>query len=230
MALYVTKTMSSIVSEALLLLNKIDAQDEPDDTDMARGCRTLQMMLEAWQAEGLNLWMRRRGEIFLTDGIAEYDLADTGDDAVELLHISLVDADDDEESEGTVSIISRQDYLEQPNKLTEGRPNMVWFSYNEDDEATLTFWPVPDDEYKVKVDYKTRFTNATVATTEVEVPRYWLKAVIYSLADDLATAYGMVETVRGQKINAKAKELYDTAAAFDNIQQGGGDIRFVPGC
>lgn len=234
MALYVTKTMSSIVSEALLLLNKIDAQDEPDATDMARGCRTLQMMLEEWQTEaGLELWIQRRGEIFLSEGITDYDMSDTGDDVIELTHISLVDADaeaeTDEESELTVSIISRQDYLEQPNKFVQGQPNMVWFHFDEDDTATLTFWPTPDDDYRAKVSYKARFTNATVTTTEIQIPRYWLKAVIYGLADDLATAFGSVETVRGQKINAKAREYYDKAAAFDNIQQGGGEIRFVPG-
>ncbi len=229
MAYFVAKTMSSIVSEALLLLNKVEGQDEPDAVDMQRGAKALQMMLESWQAEGLNLWMRRRGEIYLADGIAEYDMTDTGDDIVELLHLSLVDEDDTTEAEGTISIISRQDYLEMPNKLTEGRPNMAWLSYDEDDTATLTFWPVPDDSYKVKVDYKTRFTNATVTTTEIEIPRYWLKATIWCLARDLAVPYGIVGSAAGMKIEAEAQKLYDTAAAFDNIQQGGGDIRFAPG-
>jgi hypothetical protein len=229
MAYYVTKTMSSIVSEALLLLNKVEGQNEPDNVDMQRGAKALQMMLESWQAEGLNLWLRTRGEIYISASVADYDLADTGDDAIELLYVSLVDTDDDNEVEQPISIISRQDYLETPDKITEGRPTMAWLSYNEDDTATLTLWPTPDDTYKLKVDYKKRFTNATATTTEIEIPRYWLKATIWCLARDLTAPYGVVGSPLGMKIEAEAQKQYEIAAAFDNIQQGGGDIRFVAG-
>ena len=229
MAYYVTKTMSSIVSEALGLLNVVEAQDEPDNVDMQRGAKALQMMLESWQAEDLTLWMRRRNELYITEGLADYDLSDTGDNVIELLYASLVDPDDEEEAETPLSIISRQDYLEQTNKLTEGTPTMVWLSYDEDDTATVTFWPTPDDDYKVKLDYKLRFTNQTVTTAEIEIPRYWLKATIWCLARDLTAPYGFVGTPLGMKIEAEAQKLYDTAAAFDNIQQGGGELRFVAG-
>jgi hypothetical protein len=230
MAYYVTKTMASIVSEALQLLNKVEGQDEPDNVDMQRGAKALQMMLEEWQAQGLTMWMRRRGELFISEGIADYDMVDTGDNVIELLFVSLVETDDDEEAESTISIISRQDYLDMPDKLTQGRPVMAWLSYNEDDTATITFWPTPDDDYKIKVDYKTRFTNASVTTTEIEIPRYWLKAVIWCLARDLAIPYGVVGSPAGMAIAAEAQSLYNTAAAFDEIQQGGGEIRFAPGC
>lgn len=230
MAYYVSKTMASIVSEALLLLNKVEGQDEPDNVDMQRGAKALQMMLESWQTQGVSFWMRRRDELFTADGMADYDLSvDPGVNAIELLHCSLCDEDDEEESEQTVNIISRQDYLDMPNKLTEGRPTQVWFSFDENDLATITFWPVPDDSYKIKIDYRLRFTNTNTTTTVIDIPRHWLRATIWSLADELQVSYGLSGTAKGQMVSFKAREFFDTAAAFDNIQDGGGEIRFQPG-
>ena len=81
----------------------------------------------------------------------------------------------------------------------------------------------------MKLDNKLRFTNQTVTTAEIEIPRYWLKATIWCLARDLTAPYGFVGTPLGMKFEAEAQKLYDTAAAFDNIQQGGGELRFVAG-
>lgn len=224
----VTKTLGDICSESLRLLNKVEGEDVPSAEDMVRAAKVLQRMLTALQAEGATIWLRRNTDITLAESVADYEMDVEGVNIFELVDATILNEDDEDGNEQPVEIISREDYFQRPNKVVEGKPTQVWFSTDGDDD-TIQVWPTPDDTYTLRIDYRVKYTGAEDTTTELEFPDYWLEAMTYRLADRLAAPFGVAGSALGAEIKAMAKDLYDTACAYDVIQDGGGEVRFVLG-
>lgn len=227
MTLYVTKTIRDLVTEALRVLNVVEGTSEPTAGDMLRGARALQTMLKTLQSEGMTIWLRRDADITIAESVADYDMANEGLSIRELVYASIIEEDDEEEHEQPLAILSRLDYKQQPDKAVQGKPTQVYFNVTETDQ-TLIFWPTPDDTFTVRIDYRQEFTNQTDENDEIEVPDYWIEALIYKLAERLLIPYGFSGTPTSQEVRFMSKDLYDTASAFDVVQDGGGIIHFVP--
>lgn len=228
MALFVAKTATALVTEALALLEVIDDQSAIPAADLERGSRQLGLMLKSMQAEGATLWMRRRLTVDLIDGEDEYILDDNSVTALDLVQATIA-TDDEGEDEIPATIISRREYMDTQGKDETGRPVKIWFHRNEDDGPIVTVWPTPDDDYYLFLDHREPFANITSSTATIEIPDYWMDAVIYGLAKRCAIHYGKAGTPRYVEISKFAKDLHDTAAAFDIIQDGDGEVRFAPG-
>ncbi len=72
-------TGSTIISEALELIAVIGSGDTVDSNDQASCLRTLNLMIKAWQAEGIGLWKNVEGTLFPSSGGYSYDIGPTGD-------------------------------------------------------------------------------------------------------------------------------------------------------
>lgn len=229
MTFYVTKTATGLVTEALAMLRVIDENAPLQGFDLERGSKHLDMMLKSIQAEGATLWMRRRECLDLVEGTADYVLSDEGITTIEVVQASIGTPDSTPDDELIVSIVSRSDYMDMPGKDIQGRPTQIWFHTDEDEGAQVTVWPTPDASYVLKLDHREPFSSITDTNAEIEVPDYWVEAIVYGLAKRCAFPFGRTGTPTYQEIKDLAKDLYDTAAAFDIIQDGGGEIRFAPG-
>jgi hypothetical protein len=225
MALFVTNTLGNICTEALALLNVIDNEASVPAEDMERAAKQLQLMLKTWQAEGATIWMRREVEFATVDGTAGYDLVDKSITTFEVVSAVIQESGDDERTQ--LRAISRQEYMRLSDHTLEGKPiyYLTQFTHNDED---ITFWPVPDAIYDVKVDYKLAFTNQDERTDTLEIPNYLMEAAAWCLAERLLVPYGKSGTPMAEHIIVRAKDLYDTAMAFDVIQDGGGVVQFVP--
>lgn len=227
MTFYVAKTATSLVTEALAMLGIVDESSALEPFDLERGTKQLSMLLKTMQVDGATMWMRRRECIDLIQGTATYTLADEGVTTMEVVQASIATPDADDEIIAT--IIPRRDYMDQPGKDTEGRPTQVWFHVDEDEGAQVTVWPTPDSSYVLKLDHREPFSNITDVSAEIEVPDYWTEAIVTNLAKRCALPFGRASSPDFREIKDTAKELYDAAAAFDIIQDGGGEVRFAPG-
>lgn len=228
MALYVTKSATGMVTEALIGIGKADAETPIAASALEQGARILGILLKDIQAEGATLWMRRRLPVDLVEGEANYILSDSAVTALDVSQATVAD-DEDGTNELRVTMISRSDYMDFPNKTSTGKPVQIWFHSDEDDGPTVTVWPVPDQDYVMLLDHREPFSNITHAVTEIEIPDYWMGAVIYNLQVRCAMAFGVSGTARYKEIKLLAKDLYDTAAAMDIAMDGGGEVQFVPG-
>lgn len=74
-------TALQIVKKALRLINELDANQEPEPTDTNDTLEALNFMVKAWQSQGLNLWTKTEGVLFLDVGKTDYDLGPNGDEA-----------------------------------------------------------------------------------------------------------------------------------------------------
>lgn len=229
MTYVVTKSISDIVSEAFRLLNIIDGEQDPDATQMTRGARMLQIMLKSLQAQGPQMYLRRDIDIQLVASVVDYPMSAEPTDIIELISATVVDPADTNEIERPVTIISRSDYEDQLNKLvTSTVPNMIVFETT-DTDSTILVWPVPTESWILRLDARIKFTEFTLTTDEIEVPDYWIEAIIYRLAERFIIPFGRSGTPTAQEVRFMAADLYNTAAAFDVEQDGGGEVRFVPG-
>ncbi len=225
MALSLTNTLGNICTEALALLNVIDDENAVPSEDMGRAAKQLQLMLRTWQTEGVTLWMRRELPITTVPSTASYDLSVNTISADQIIQVVILENGDTIQT--PLREISRQHYLTLTDRTIEGKPTYYYPQFTGTDED-ITLWPVPDDVYSLKVDYKLRFTGQDERTDVIELPDYWLEAAVWNLAERLLTPYGKDGTPMAQKVMGRAKDLYDTAAAFDVIQNGGGEVQFTP--
>lgn len=228
MALYVAKTATGLVTEALSLLEVVDETVALPDALLEIASRQLGMFLQSIQAEGATLWMRDRLTVDLIEGESEYILSDNSITALDVVQVT-VSTDEDGTDELPASIISRRDYMDRTDKTSTGRPVQIWFHSDEDDGPTVTTWPVPDDSYVLNVDYRKPYAGITDSTVDVEVPDYWVEAIVYGLAQRCGINFGKAGTPRYAEIKEMARDLRNTASAFDITMDGEGEIRFAPG-
>lgn len=229
MTFYVAKTATGFVTEALAMLGLVDESSALEPFDLERGCKILGLFLKSMQGDGATLWMRRRECIDLIEGTATYALSDEGVDTVEVVQATISTPNSEPDDEITLTLISRSDYMDQTGKDTQSRPIQVWYHVDEDDGPQVTVWPTPDNSYVLKLDHRKPFSDITDPNAEIEVPDYWMEAVVAGLAKRCALPFGKGSSPDYREIKEIAKDLYDTAAAFDIVQDGGGEVRFVPG-
>lgn len=74
-------TRDKISTMALNLLNVIGPDETITGQDMNFANDILNMMIKDWQADGLHLWAKERGVLFLTAGTAKYTLGNASSDA-----------------------------------------------------------------------------------------------------------------------------------------------------
>ncbi len=74
-------TAMDLVKKALRLINELDASQEPAATDTIDTLQALNFMIKAWQSQGLHLWTKTEGILFLDAGKTDYKLGPNGDEA-----------------------------------------------------------------------------------------------------------------------------------------------------
>ena len=75
-----TQTRDEIIIGALQLLNVIGAA-APTVSDLNMAANRLKAMVKSWQAEGLHIWAKAEGVIFLTPGTNTYSISSAGTSA-----------------------------------------------------------------------------------------------------------------------------------------------------
>ena len=68
-----------IVKEALYSIGAIAVEETPTADEITSSLRRLNMMLKAWQAEGLGIWLNQEVTLILQNDVVQYTLGPTGD-------------------------------------------------------------------------------------------------------------------------------------------------------
>ena len=72
-------TGTEIITEALELLGVVGVGNPMSSEDQATCLRTLEMMIKAWQAEGIAMWTTREASLFFSYRGVSYSIGPTGD-------------------------------------------------------------------------------------------------------------------------------------------------------
>jgi hypothetical protein len=109
---------------------------------------------------------------------------------------------------------NRDEYAQQPNKQYSGTVSTNYY-YDRTVDPTVSLWPVPNNTYDHLTVYRHRFVqDVGTLTQQIEVPQYWMEAVIWGLAARLAYEIPGVDAGRRTEvIQASERFLMDAEVA-----------------
>jgi|TARA_R110000796_G_scaffold99283_1_gene207331 hypothetical protein len=130
--------------------------------DLKTAKRSLNLMLADWANRGLNQWTIAQRTETMVEGTGAYALST---DIIDILSV-VVQRDGTDYS---LSRLSREEYLNIPNKATKGRPNQ--FFLDRQIIPSLKIWPTPENSTDV-VYYNalTRMDDADTYINTLDMP------------------------------------------------------------
>jgi hypothetical protein len=143
--------------------------------DLRTAIRSMNLLMAEWANRGLNLWTVTLGTQSTTASDKDYAL---NANIVDVLEVSIRDADD---TDVTLSRISRADYEMLPSKDSEGKPSQFYFERTT--TPTLYVYPTPDlSTYTIRYYYLKRLDDIDVPTDDPNVPFRFLPCLSAGMA------------------------------------------------
>ena len=105
--------------------------------------RSLNFLFSDWANRGLNRWTIKSETQTLSEGNAAYNLTDVDNIDVLSMVIRTDDTDTSKQSDTTMTRVSRSEFLNIPNKLQKGKPNLFYIDRGTN-QLVLNIWPTPD--------------------------------------------------------------------------------------
>ena len=142
--------------------------------DLQTARRSLNIMLAEWANRGLNQWTIEQRTQSLTANDSEYSL---GTDIIDILSVVVRRSGTD----FTITRISRDAFLNLPNKTTTGRPTQYFL----DRQITpnLKLYPTPENSTDViHYDALTRIQDADAQVNTMEIPFRFIPCLTAGLA------------------------------------------------
>ncbi len=118
-------------------------------------------------------------------------------------------------------MFSRQEYYDQPNKLTSPSIPVNFYFDPKVDDGTLYLWPAPSAQtvaagYTIRYDY-VRFLDVMTATNQtLDIPQQWIEPIVWNLSKRLMTQYPVNDAGLATLVLSQAKEYWDRLMAWDN--------------
>ena len=177
--------------------------------DLRTATRSLNLMLADWANRGLNRWTMAQTSTSLTSGTADYTL---GADTIDILSAVIRTGTGTNQSDISLSRLSRDGYISITNKNTTGRPTQ--FYVDRQINPIVKLWPTPDsaDTYTLVYDRLVRMDDADSATNTLDVPFRFYPCLAAGLAYYLALKKA---PERIQVLKAVYEEEFGRAAAED---------------
>jgi hypothetical protein len=136
--------------------------------------RSMNLMFADWANRGLNLWTVKQATQALTQGTATYAFTA---DHTDLLDVVVRRSGTDFE----LSRMSRSEYLNTPNKTTQGRPSQYY--YNRQVSPEITLWPTPENSTDTLVYYYVqRIEDVDALVNTTDAPFRFLPCMVAGLA------------------------------------------------
>jgi|TARA_R110000796_G_scaffold5484_2_gene20426 hypothetical protein len=177
--------------------------------DLRTATRSLNLMLADWANRGLNRWTMAQTSTSLTSGTADYTL---GADTIDILSAVIRTGTGTNQSDISLSRLSRDGYISITNKNTTGRPTQ--FYVDRQINPIVKLWPTPDsaDTYTLVYDRLVRMDDADSAVNTLDVPFRFYPCLAAGLAYYLALKKA---PERIQVLKAVYEEEFERAAAED---------------
>jgi hypothetical protein len=136
--------------------------------DQRTARRSLNLLLAEWANRGLNQWTIEQETITLNVNNVSYSLPAS---TIDVLSVVVRDQDGigtQNQFDLTVDRISRDEYLNIPNKLSIGRP--VQYFVDRQINPTIKVWPKPDTTYYLILDKLVRLDDASSGVNTLQIP------------------------------------------------------------
>jgi len=188
--------------------------------DQRTARRSLNLLLAEWANRGLNQWTIKEEIINVGTSSASYTLAASDIDIISAVVRFTTGVGTQSQQDLTLDRVSREYYLNIPNKLTQGRP--VQFFVDRQITPILYLWPKPNTNYYVVVNKLVRMDDAAAGANTLQVPFRFYPCLAAGLAYYLSLKKAPDRT---QMLRAAYEEEFERAAGEDRDRAG---LRLTP--
>lgn len=117
-------------------------------------------------------------------------------------------------NENPMTILSRQEYMDLPNKRSQGVPTQ-WFYSPQRDQGLFYIWPVPvTTAWAIRFTWYRPLQDFFAPGNTMDFPQEWVNPLLWGLARDLMGIYD-TPPQRQAYINAQAAQYADLTVSYD---------------
>ena len=199
-------TLYSVVKRALRLVGGYQSIGQPRSEQVSDAVETLNMMLKAWQVDGL-VWLKQFITVNLVQGQQFYDIGPDSTDVVtdELgtqytqRPFRVMSATRKfNSSEVTISPLTRDEYVSLTNKSSQGSVTQYYYDAKIG-TGRLYVWPTSSNSTDQLIMTAERGIEDMISDLNTfDLPPEWAEAISYGLAYRIAPEYGITGTERDQ--------------------------------
>jgi len=184
--------------------------------------RSLNLICKDWINRGILLWAVDEVSQTLTDGTANYTLdADT----VDILDAVIRETNGTDITDHTITRISREDYLEIPNKDDKAKPSQ-WFLDRQRVAPILYLYPTPNDSTDAfRYRRRRKIEDIDASYQDVDVPDRYLPSLTSGLAYYMSQKRPQIDINRRQELKVQYEEEFERAITEDRERV---DVRIIP--
>lgn len=211
-------TANTIINGALRVIGATAQGETPTATQTSEALEALNMMVKAYQADGMPLWAIKQYTVTLTNAAATYNIGEgqTVNTPKPLKVMQAFLHNTSTSLDIPMRVVTRQEYNMLGNKTTSGQPIQVFYEPL-NTYGVLHVFPVPDTtvaaDRNIVIVYQRPYEDMDAVGDTFDFPQEWYDALKFGLADRLASEYGCAIQEK-QDIKARAKELKMEALGF----------------
>lgn len=188
--------------------------------------KRLNMMIKAWQGQGVGLWLNKVGTLSVLANRQSYNLGPSGDLVIpkplSIIECRRVDTDG---NEVVMFPMSRTDYMALPLKSSAGQATQYYYD-RQLVNGVLYIWQVESDlTVDLKFTYRSVVEDFVTLEDAPDFPQEWFDALHFNLALRLCPAFKVKGDQYGM-IKEQAGVTLADADGFDREQET--SIRFAP--
>lgn len=183
--------------------------------DQRTARRSLNLLLAEWANRGLNQWTIKEDIINVGVASETYPLNAYDIDIISAVVRFTNNAGTSNQTDLTLDRVSREYYLNIPNKLTQGRP--VQYFVDRQITPVLYLWPKPNTDYYIVVNKLVRMDDAAAGVNTMQVPFRFYPCLAAGLAYYLSLKKAPDRT---QMLRAAYEEEFERAAGEDRDRAG----------
>ena len=152
--------------------------------------RSLNFLFSDWANRGLNRWTIKSETKTLEADRALYALTDANNIDILSMVIRTDDGDTSKQSDTTMTRVSRSEFLNIPNKLQTGKPNLYYID-RQTDTLNVNVWPTPDGAttYKLIYDMLHNVDEIDHTSENPDIPFRFMQCLASGLAYQLAIKF-----------------------------------------
>ena len=207
-----------LIKGALRKIGVVAQGEVPTADQYTEAAFALNLLVKAWQVDGMPLWALRTTAIPLTTNVNSYEIG-TGktvntDKPLKVIQawnrnvVSNVDV--------PMRILTKQEYSILGNKTTSGNPIQIYYEPLRD-HGVLHLFPTPSSvdatAQQIYITYQRPYEDFNISTDTPDFPQEWYMAVLYGLAVILASEYGVPIDQR-QVLGREAADMKMAALSF----------------
>jgi hypothetical protein len=214
-------TARDLIKGSLRLIGAIAAGETPSAAEQADALSTLNEMLDSWSLERLAVPARIREEFAVSTSPVTMgsgaDLDTARPIRIEAAAVMINNV------EHPIEVVGHDEWSEIKQKsLTSTLPTHL-YPQGTTPLETINLWPMPSGSVTLVLYSWKALSQLATATSDVELPNGYLRALRYNLAIELAPEYGKVASAEIAKIAKESKEnikrankrpIYMTSDAF----------------